>query len=284
MAILLCTVRVFAQGGTSEQRPPSAGSVGGKLTSVTGQKVAEILAGVAVKLTSNAAGSAPRTTLTDFEGRFEFAHLLPGTYTLETRIEGFQPSTQAINLAPNEILIRDIVLQITSVEQRIEVQGEATEIATQSVSATATVTEQQLEDLPLQKQEFIEALAMSPSVIRTQEGKLNFNGQAESQGMLLVDSAENVDPVSGSFAIPVPVNTIQNIQVFTTPDSSAYGGFSGGLTRIDIRPPIPAWNYKFLDIVPSFRGKHDHLIGLLNMTPGVEFGGPIIKDKLFTFG
>ena len=118
-------------------------------------------------------------------------------------------------------------------------QGEATEIATQSVSATATVSEQQLEDLPLRTQKFTEALSVSPSVIRTQEGKLNFNGQAESQGMLLVDSAENVDPVSGSFAIPVPVNAIQYIQVFSTPDSSAYGGFSGGLTRIDIKPPGP---------------------------------------------
>ncbi|HET6144237.1 MAG TPA: TonB-dependent receptor [Candidatus Acidoferrales bacterium] len=280
MAILLCTVRVFAQQGTSEQRPASAGSVSGKVRSATGQKGIEILSGIEVKLISNATGSAPHTTLTDFEGRFEFAHLPSGNYLLETGIEGFQPSTETINLGPNEILTRDIVLQITSVEQRIEVQGEATEIATQSVSATATVTEQQLEDLPLQKQEFIEALAMSPSVIRTQEGKLNFNGQAESQGMLLVDSAENVDPVSGSFAIPIPVNSIQNIQVFSTPDSSLYGGFSGGLTRIDIRPPSPAWNYKFLDIVPSFRGKHGHLIGLLNMTPGVEFGGPLIKDKL----
>ena len=171
-------------------------------------------------------------------------------------------------------------MQISSVEERIEVQGEAVEVATQSVSATATVNDQQLEDLPLRTQKFTEALSMSPSVIRTQEGKLNFNGQAESQGMLLVDSAENVDPVSGSFAIPVPVNAIQNIQVFSTPDSSAYGGFSGGLTRIEIKPPGPGWNYKFLDMVPSFRGKNDHLIGLLNMTPGVEFGGPLIKNKL----
>ncbi len=159
-------------------------------------------------------------------------------------------------------------------------QGEATEIATQSVSATATVSEQQLQDLPLRTQQFTEALSMSPSVIRTQEGKLNFNGQAESQGMLLVDSGENVDPVSGSFAIPIPVTAIQNIQVFSTPDSSAYGGFSGGLTRIDIRPPGPAWNFKLFDIVPSFRGKNDHLIGLMNMTPGVGFGGPLIKNKL----
>jgi outer membrane receptor for ferrienterochelin and colicin len=184
------------------------------------------------------------------------------------------------SLASGETLTRNIPLQINSVEERIEVLGETTEIATQSVSATATVTEQQLEELPLRTQKFTEALSMSPSVIRTQEGKLNFNGQSESQGMLLVDSAENVDPVSGSFAIPIPVNTIQNIQVFTTPDSSAYGGFSGGLTRIDIRPPAPAWNFKLLDLVPSFRGKNDHLIGLLNMTPGVEFGGPLIKNKL----
>jgi len=95
-----------------------------------------------------------------------------------------------------------------------------------------------------------------------------------------VDSAENVDPVSGSFAIPVPVDAIQSIQVFNTPDSSAYGGFSGGLTRIEIRPPGPTWNYKLLDLVPSFRAKNDHLVGIANITPRVEVGGPLIKNKL----
>jgi hypothetical protein len=98
--------------------------------------------------------------------------------------------------------------------------------------------------------------------------------------MLLVDGAENVDPVAGSFAIPVPVDAIQSIQVFNTPDSVAYGGFSAGLTRIDIRPPSPLWNYKVLDFLPSFRGKNDHLVGIANFTPRVEIGGPIVKDKL----
>jgi hypothetical protein len=121
---------------------------------------------------------------------------------------------------------------------------------------------------------------VSPSVIKTQEGRLNFNGQAESQGMLLVDSAENVDPVAGSFAIPVPVDAIQSIQVFNTPDSVAYGGFSAGLTRIDIKPPSPLWNYKFLDFLPSFRGKNDHMVGVANITPRFEIGGPLIKNKL----
>jgi hypothetical protein len=273
-------MRAFAQQPGSTAQPPASGSIKGQVSSSTGQKGTDFLSGITVKLTSTTPGSTSHSTITDSEGRYEFIRLPQGIYNLEAGIEGFQPWIVPISLGPGEILTTDIPLQITSVEERIEVQGEATEIATQSVTATATVTEQQLEELPLRTQKFTEALSMSPSVIRTQEGKLNFNGQAESQGMLLVDSAENVDPVSGSFAIPIPVNAIQNIQVFSTPESSAYGGFSGGLTRIDIRPPTAAWNYKLLDIVPSFRGKHDHLIGLLNMTPGVEVGGPIIKDKL----
>jgi hypothetical protein len=234
--ILICAGPAFAQ-----QRGPvaqaTAGSVTGKVTATTGQKTTDILAGITVKLTGTAPGSTSKTTVTDFKGSYEFTHLPPGEYNLEAIVAGFQPWTTAVTLEPAQAVTEDIALQISSVEERIEVQGEAVEVATQSVSATATVNDQQLEDLPLRTQKFTEALAMSPSVIRTQEGKLNFNGQAESQGMLLVDSAENVDPVSGSFAIPIPVNAIQNIQVFSTPDSSAYGGFSGGLTRIDIKPP-----------------------------------------------
>jgi hypothetical protein len=279
IAILICAVQGFAQqAGTGTQT--ASASVTGKVTAAAGQKTTDNLAGITVKLTETAPGSKSRTTVTDFKGIYEFTRVAPGSYNLEATVEGFMPWTIAVTLEPGETATEDVALQISSVEERIEVQGEAVEVATQSVSATATVSQQQLEDLPLRTQKFTEALSMSPSVIRTQEGKLNFNGQAESQGMLLVDSAENVDPVSGSFAIPVPVNAIQNIQVFSTPDSAAYGGFSGGLTRIDIRPPGPAWNYKFLDLVPSFRGKNDHLIGLLNMTPGVEFGGPLIKNKL----
>jgi hypothetical protein len=277
--MLICALPAFAQQPGSGAQVASA-SVTGKVTAAAGQKTTDILAGITVKLTATAPGSISKTTLTDFKGIYEFTRLAPGSYNLEATVEGFQSWTAAVTVEPGQAITEDVALQITSVEERIEVQGEVTEIATQSVSATATVNDQQLEDLPLRTQKFTEALSMSPSVIRTQDAKLNFNGQAESQGMLLVDSLENVDPVSGSFAIPIPVNAIQNIQVFSTPDSSEYGGFSGGLTRIDVKPPGPAWNYKLLDIVPSFRGKNDHLIGLLNMTPGVAFGGPLIKNKL----
>jgi hypothetical protein len=188
-----------------------------------------------------------------------------------------------MTLTPGQAAALDAPLEINTINEQVEVQGEAPDVATQSVSATATVSEKQLEALPLRTQELAEALSLSPSVIRTHEGKLNFNGQTESQGMLLVDSAENVDPVAGSFAIPIPQGVIQSIQVYSTPDSSEFGGFSGGLTRIELKPPPGAWNYKLFDFIPAFRAKNGSLVGLANMTPRLEFGGPLIKDKYSFF-
>src|SRR5258708_37520081 len=279
LALLVCEAPPTApQQGTPPQA--TSASLTGKVPAATGHKTTNNLPGITVRLTGTASGSKSQTTVTDFEGRYQFTRLASGSYSLEAIVEGFQDWTAEVTLESGQSVTEDVPLQINSVEERIEVQGEVTEIATQSVSATATVNERQLEELPLRTQKFTEALAMSPSVIRTQEGKLNFNGQAESQGMLLVDSAENVDPVSGSFAIPIPVNAIQNIQVFTTPDSSAYGGFSGGLPKIRINPPCPACNYQHLDIDPPFRAKNDSLIGIPNFTPRVEVGDPLIKNKL----
>ena len=276
---LLSALPGFARQASAKPQAGTA-SISGNVTITTVAGATNNLSGITVKLTGPAPATDTQTDLTDSEGNYTFLHLMPGSYKMEAALEGFKPWTATVTLVSGQSLAQNAELQLSSIEGKIEVQGDATEIATQSVSPTANVSEQQLESLPLRTGKFTEALSVTPSVIKTQEGRLNFNGQAESQGMLLVDNAENVDPVSGSFAIPVPVDAIQSIQVFNTPNSVAYGGFSAGLTRIDIRPPAPLWNYKFLDVIPSFRAKNGHLVGLANSTPRFEVGGPLIKDKL----
>ncbi len=279
LSALVRAVPGFAREGDSSPQATTA-TLSGRVSVASAQGVSNNLSAITVKLTGPAPAATSQDAVSDTEGRFEFNRLAPGSYTLEVTVEGFKPWSATVALVAGQAVVQDAGLQLNLVEERVEVKGEATEIATESVSATATVSEQQLETLPLRTGKFTEALSVSPSVIKTQEGRLNFNGQAESQGMLLVDSAENVDPVAGSFAIPVPVDAIQSIQVFNTPDSVAYGGFSAGLTRIDIKPPSPLWNYKFLDFLPSFRGKNDSLVGIANITPRFEVGGPLVKDKL----
>jgi hypothetical protein len=279
LSALFCAVPGFARDGDSSPQAATA-SISGRVSVASAQGVSNNLSAITVKVTGPAPAATSLDAVSDTEGRFEFTRLTPGSYKLEVTVEGFKPWSATVALVAGQAAVQDAALQLNLVEEKVEVRGEATEIATESVSATATVSEQQLETLPLRTGKFTEALSVSPSVIKTQEGRLNFNGQAESQGMLLVDSAENVDPVAGSFAIPVPVDAIQSIQVFSTPESVAYGGFSAGLTRIDIKPPSPFWNYKFLDFLPSFRGKNDHLVGIANITPRFEVGGPLVKDKI----
>src|SRR5436853_3217983 len=278
IALLLLTHPTFAWQPQGANVPKA--SLAGRITVVSGEGTTNNLLGVIVRLTGPSVGTAPQSTVTDADGRYEFTHLATGSYTLEASAEGFKPWSATITLGADQALVRDVVLQISSVNQQVEVQGEAAEIATQTVAITATVNTEQLESLPLPTQNCTDALSWIPGVIRASTGKLTFKGQAESQGMLVVDSAENVDPVSGSFSIPIPVDAIQSMTVHSLPESSEYGGFSGGVTTIDTKAPSAAWNYKLLDFPPSFRGKNGQLVGIANWTPRLQIGGPVVKDKV----
>src|SRR5437660_5434130 len=280
IALILFPFPTLGRRSQSANSTISKASVAGRITAISGEGATNVLPGVTVKLTSPSAGPAPQSTATDAEGHYEFTQLAAGTYTMEASADGFKTWSATITLGANQVLVKDIVLQISSVTQQVEVQGEAAEIATQNVAITATVNTDQLESLPLPTQKFTEALSLIPGVVRTHTGKLTFKGQAESQGMLVVDSAENVDPVSGSFSIPIPVDIIQSMTVYSLPESSQYGGFTGGLTTIETMPPSGRWEYKLRDFIPAFRGKNGSLVGLANWTPRFEFGGPLIKNKL----
>jgi len=280
IALLLSSYPAFARPAQNTVLAGSKASVTGRITVVSGDGVTNTLPGATVKLSSPSLGQAPQSTLTDADGHYEFNHLAAGKYTLEASADGFKTLSVTITLGADQALVKDVLLQISSVNQQVEVQGEVAEIATQNVAITATVNTEQLESLPLPTQKFTEALSLIPGVVRTSTGKLTFKGQAESQGMLVVDSAENVDPVSGSFSIPIPVDIIQTMTVYNLPESSEYGGFTGGLTTIETKPPSGTWDYKLRDFIPAFRGKNDNLVGLANWTPRFEFSGPLIKNKV----
>ena len=280
IALILFAFPTVARQSQGTNSTASRASISGRITAISGEGATNVLPGVTVKLTGPSAGPAPQSTASDAEGHYQFTQLAAGTYTIEASADGFKTWSATITLGANQALVKDIVLQISSVNQQVEVQGEAAEIATQNVAITATVNTDQLESLPLPTQKFTEALSLIPGVVRTHTGKLTFKGQAESQGMLVVDSAENVDPVSGSFSIPIPVDIIQSMTVYSLPESSQYGGFTGGLTTIETMPPSGTWEYKLRDFIPAFRGKNDSLVGLANWTPRFEFGGPLIKNKV----
>jgi hypothetical protein len=232
-----------------------------------------------VKLTGSKASETLSAT-TDVDGRYRFSNLSPGSYTIEARLDGFKPFAEGIVLGQGDAKIENVGLELDKVVQKIDVRGEAEPVPTESADSTVTITDSQLTTLPLTEQKFKAVLPLVPGVVRTRDGKLSFKGAPENQGMLLVDSAQTVDPVTGSFSIPVPVDAVQTMNVDKAPYSAEYGGFSGALTAIETKPPSGAWNYGLMDFIPGLRSKGGDIVGVSDFTPRLFFGGPLIKDKL----
>jgi len=262
-------------------RPQAAGaSIEGLVTVADKQGHADAVPGVLVKLTGTLSGPEPLSATTDAEGHYRFTQLSPGTYTIEARLDGFQSFAESIVLKQGDAKIESVSLELDKVVQKVEVRDKPPAVSTDNADSTTTVSSSQVISLPLAEQKFKAALPLVPGVVRTNDGKLNFKGAPENQGMLLVDSAQTVDPVTGSFSIPIPLDSIQTMSVDKAPYSAEYGGFSGGLTAIETKPPSGHWNYGVMDFIPGVRGKEGHIVGISAFTPRMFFGGPLIKDKL----
>src|ERR1039458_6821005 len=258
------------------QNTPAANPVGatlqGTVTHTDDQGQLSAVQGVQLKLTPGS-GSAPLTTLTDEQGHYSFTGLTAGNYTLEGTLAGFQAYKVILKVADTS-LVQDFAMKLSAVTQSVEVNAEAEAMSTQNANSTATITAKQSTDVPLAEQKFKEALPLVPGVVRASNGTLNMKGTAESQGMLLVDSAETVDPVTGSFSIPVPLGAIDTLSVSKTPYGAEFGGFSGGLAVIQTKPPSDTWKYDVEDFFPTFRGKNDHLVGIQYFKPRA-----LIRDR-----
>ncbi len=278
--IVVCHSGLFAQTVGVSQPETSLASLQGTVKVAGQQGEVEVVPDVPVKLTGPSSTSPSLSATTDAEGHYAFTKLLPGTYALEVRLEGFKTFVENIALKPGDSKIENISLELNKVVEQVEVRESAEPVAAESAVSKATVSTRQLATLPLSEQKFTAALPMVPGVVRTRDGKLNFNGAPEEQGMLLIDSVQTVDPVTGSFSIPIPLDAIQTMNINEIPYGAEYGGFSGGLTAIETKPPTGDWHYGVNDFFPRFRGRSGHLVGLEAITPRLFFGGPLVKKKL----
>jgi len=278
---LVVAVRPGVAEGPSSSPDPALGSIEGVVNISDQQDHAEPIQGVRVTLTPAAPSSQSLSAISDEAGRYQFTELASGGYTLEASLEGFQTVSKNVEVERGQAKVENIGLDIAKAVQKIEVHDKPAGVVTQASDSKATISSRQFTTLPIAEQKFKAVMPLVPGVVRTWDGKLNLKGEAENQGMLLVDSAQTVDPVTGSFSIPIPVDAIQALNVDKAPYSAEYGGFSGGLTTIETKaPPSDRWQFGLMDPIPGIRGKDGHIVGIADWTPRLYFGGPLLKNKL----
>ena len=258
----------------------SLGSIHGTLTNAQ-EDSSGGLAGISVQLVANPPEGAAATVETDDAGHYEFKDVRPGSYTLSIAQPGFKPISKSLTLSSGQSATVDLVLELQSVSEKVEVSETTQSIATEDATApTVALTQRQLISLPTAQEKVREVLPVTPGVVKTIDGKLDFKGADENQSLLLVNSARTTDPVTGTFAVPVPTDAVQSFNVYKTPYNAGLGSFSGGLVDIETKPPDDGWSYRLKSFIPSVLGKNGSMIGLQEATPGLDFSAPLIKHKL----
>jgi hypothetical protein len=248
---------------------------------VLGEKNAPI-AGASCTLTGPGLPTQGRPRTTGERGGFEFTGLIPGSYDLTCAALGYEPLMKKdIEVTEGGAPFIQVVLPPeVIVRQQVEVKEQAPAVTLETTAPPATLSSGELRALPLVEQKFLAALPLVPGVIRTPDGKINIKGVTENQGMLLIDSAETVDPVTGSFSISVPIDAVESVEVHKTAYQAEYGRFSGGLTTVQTKAPQGKWNWELNDFIPSMRFRSGHMVGVEDDSPRLSFTGPIYKDKL----
>jgi hypothetical protein len=277
---MFATIPAHGQATQSGAEKQTLGSIHGTLTT-TQEDASSGLEGITVKLTPGPPDGTALTADSDDAGHYEFKEVKPGTYTISISQPGFKPFTQSLHVNAGEAAVVDIRVEFQTVTDKVEVNEQTQSIATEDATTpSVTLTQRELISLPTAQEKIREVLPVTPGVVKTLDGKLDFKGADENQSLLIVNSARTTDPVTGSFAVPVPTDAVQSFAVYKTPYNATLGSFTGGLTEVETKPPDDGWSYRLKSFIPSVLGKNGSMVGLQEATPGIDFNAPLIKHKL----
>src|SRR5690348_11551023 len=149
---LLFSLPVFGQA--------NFGRVLGAVTDQTGGA----LVGATVIVTDTQRGIS-RTLTTDSSGQYVAPNLLPGTYSVRAEAKGFKTATQSkILLEVGKDARIDMSLQPGEATQEITIVGEAPLVETTNATLGGTVSNETINDLPLNGRDFINLLSLRPGM------------------------------------------------------------------------------------------------------------------------
>ena len=272
---LASALTFWAAGFLQVMAQAPAGQIGGTIVDPEGH----VLPGVTVTL--EAAVDAPdarvvASTTTSETGQFGFSMLSAGTYTIIAERSGYARSVNTpVRVFEGQLIDVRISLAVAPLSEVVTVEA--------STRAGNPIEEDEiradfLRTFQLPNDRFQEALPLLPGVIRDPRGRLSFNGTRPSQSTLLVNGANATDPVTGQFAVELPLSVIDTVEVHAIPYSAEFGRVSGAVASVRTLAGDDHWDVDFGNLMPTPRLRNGKL-GINTASPRVRASGPLRRGK-----
>jgi carboxypeptidase family protein/TonB-dependent receptor-like protein len=257
-----------------------------------------VVAGAQIVVKSAALG-IERTTTTDANGFYRVTALPAGNYTLTVTRTGFATRTfENIELTVNRTLTLDIPLEVGAVEGQVDVVGYA-QLLNPTTSATgATVTPQQIREMPTNGRNYLDLMQLVPGVVINRQANVGSDnstpvlGERSGNNNFLIDGQPNKDTVNGGAASQFNQETIAEFQVLTAGFRAEFGQASGAIVNVITRSGGNQYHglasmffrNNVFDSSNSLDPNQDEAPFLQRWDGSFGIGGPIVKDKVFFFG
>ena len=235
----------------------------------------------AVRIEVREGAETPASADTDAAGHAEFARLAPGHYRVTATKQGFEPAGTEFDVSDAGAMVELTLVPSLARHEAIDVHDSATAVQQQGASPPTELPAQEAKELPSRPATVADALPMVPGVVRSPTGGLQISGSGEHRSALIVNSADVTDPATGQFGLTVPIDVVQSLNVYQTPFLAEYGQFTAGLVSVETKRGGDKWKWELNDPFPDFRIRNYHMYGIKDATPRVDFGGPLIADKLY---
>jgi outer membrane receptor protein involved in Fe transport len=268
----------------------------GKITgSVTDQSGA-VLPGVNIGLKSVERATV-RTTVTNAQGEYVFASLVPGAYEITAELSGFSKKQIRTTVSVGATVAVNVQMQVGQQSEVVTVVGETqAAINTSTQDIATTVTETQLRELPTITRNAYDLVQLSGQASYDAESARGtgyaINGARSASTNILLDGSANNDEFTSTVGQAVPLDSVQEFSVITSNFSAQYGRASGGVVNVATKSGTnqlrgTAYDFFRSDALATNtfdnkaneveKGKFDrHQMGF-------SLGGPIQKDKAHFF-
>src|SRR5215470_2163357 len=147
-----------------------------RLSGTVNDATGAVLPGVEVKATNNATGVVA-TVITNDAGAYNFASLLPGTYTVSASLAAFQTQTfNGVQLGNAAQVRLNFSLQVGQIATNVEVSIAASQVLLESSSSVGNVLEQKkVQDLPLVSNNVLDLVGVMAGVNVTKDNVFGAN-------------------------------------------------------------------------------------------------------------
>ncbi|ARS36359.1 hypothetical protein CA264_13450 [Pontibacter actiniarum] len=267
----------------------------------------ETLIGATVQAIHQPSGTTYGTT-TNAEGQFTIPNMrVGGPYTVNVSYIGFNTRTyNGLNLTLGNPLRLDVALEMQSnALSEVTIVSDKNSVISAQRNGTATnVSQEQISELPTisrSVQDFARLTPQASAMTNNSDGSpmgVTFAGQSNKFNQFTVDGANANDAfglsASGTnggqaAANPIPLESVQELQVLLSPYEVTQGGFTGGGINAVTKSGTNAFHgsaytyYQNQDFIGEGVTTDLKYADFSKKTYGASLGGPILKNKLFFF-